>query len=295
MRAASLIAVGLLAAACATGGRVPAGAPGRGGPESERALPVPADLAPRIQAASELGRILYMHDKASAIGTDVMRANVPDAANRGLGGWLTFRSIDGNGKLADSFSVAFITREEPYRTLFRVEVPLQGRPTFQEISPPAALNELGVQMFRARQTAIKAVPRGRRRWNPVILPGSVVDRPDAILVYLLAAEYVSGEMVFGIHYRVLVSGDGTTVQEVMPLSKSDLVVSPPGKDAAPPGAVLVANMVSQIVTDWPLETHVFVSLLHGKAPIYVVTRRGTWLVIGDKITLVDDKPPLPKS
>ena len=54
-----------------------------------------------------------------------------------------------------------------------------------------------------------------------------------------------------------------------------------------------ATVVSHVVTDYPLETHVFVSLLHKNAPIYVATRRGTWLVIGDKITLVDDKPPNP--
>jgi hypothetical protein len=54
---------------------------------------------------------------------------------------------------------------------------------------------------------------------------------------------------------------------------------------------LAGTFVTQIVTDWPSEIHVFVSLLHDRKPIYVVTARGIWLVIGDKITLVDDKPP----
>ncbi|HEY6477213.1 MAG TPA: hypothetical protein VI456_11575 [Polyangia bacterium] len=58
----------------------------------------------------------------------------------------------------------------------------------------------------------------------------------------------------------------------------------------PAGATPVAAAVSQIVTDWPLETHVFVSLLHDRTPIYVATKRGVWLVVGDKISLVDDKP-----
>jgi len=291
MKRALLVAVGLVSFGCASGPR-PADAPrvAKGGPETERALPIPADLAPRIQESMELGRQLYFLDKASAIGTDVLREHVPEPGKRGVGGWLTFRSGDDDGKPLDSFGVFFITREEPLRIVFTVDVPLKGKPTFKEISPPKNLDELGIRMFRARQAAIDAAPRGRRPFNPVILPGGAVGRPDAILVYLLAAEQRAGDMVFGIHYRVLVSDDGSTVKQVLPLSKSALVVPPPA-ESIPPGATPVASFVSQIVTDWPLETHVFVSMLHNRTPIYVGTQRGTWLVIGDKITLVDDKPP----
>ena len=56
----------------------PATAVPPGGPGSERELPIPADLAPRIQESIERGRMLYYFDKASAIGTDVVVANVPD-------------------------------------------------------------------------------------------------------------------------------------------------------------------------------------------------------------------------
>ncbi len=76
----------------------------------------------------------------------------------------------------------------------------------------------------------------------------------------------------------------------MPLSKSALVLPPPAENL-PRGAVPAASFVTQIVTDWPSEIHVFVSLLHNRVPLYVVTQRGIWLVIGDKMTLVDDKPP----
>jgi hypothetical protein len=260
------------------------------GPGSERELPIPADLAPHIQESIELGLQLYFLDNASAVGTDVVVANVPNLRERGVGGWLTLRSADESGQPTPSFSVLFITAEEPRSIQFRVEVPLGGKPTFKEISPPTPLDDLGIRLFRARQTAIRSVPRGPRKWNPVILPGGVVGRHDAILVYLLAAEERAGEMVFGVHYRVLVSADGSTVQQAVPLSKSALVIPPP-QESIPPGAERVATMVSQIVTDWPLETHVFVSLLHKRAPIYVVTRRGVWRVVGEKIALIDDKPP----
>jgi hypothetical protein len=292
MRLARVMVIATVGAGCAAGPR-PADTPARppkGGPLADRALPIPADLAPRIQESIELGRTLYFLDKASAIGTDVLRQNVPDLEERGVGGWLTARNADESGKPIDAFGVMFITRDEPLRILFRVDVPLKGQPTFAALAPPKPLEELGIRLFRARQTAIRGVPRGDRPWNPVVLPGDAVGRRDGILVYLLAAEQRAGEMVFGIHYRVLVSEDGATIKHALPLSKSALVIPPPGENA-PAGAKPVAAMVSQIVTDWPLETHVFVSLLHERTPIYVVTRRGLWRVVGDRITLLDDKPP----
>jgi hypothetical protein len=294
MRSALVVAVALAGIGCAEApppGRTPVGIP-KGGPGTELALPIPADLAPHIEDSIKLGRMLYLLDKASAIGTDVLQAKVPDFRDRGLGGWLTVQAADDAGRPLEAFVVTFISRDEPLRTLFRIDVPLRGEPKLAAISPPKLLDDLGVRLFRARQTAIHGVPRGPRPWNPVILPGGAVGRDDAILVYLLAAEQREGEMVFGIHYRVLVSQDGTSIKEAVPLSKSALVVGPPGRDV-PPGATAVAAMVSQIVTDWPLETHVFVSLLHHRQPIYVVTRRGVWRVIGDEIALVDLKPPAP--
>ena len=189
----------------------------------------------------------------------------------------------------------FFNDENPPRFVFKVRVPRTGEPALEEYSPPEALNDDMMRLFRARRGALAVAPRGKRAVNPVVLPISTAGQPDSILVYLLAAETVPGELVFGIHYRVLTSGDGFTIKDLTPLTKSALVVpeKAPAGDV-PPGATLVAHMVSHMVTDWPLETHVFVSLLHKSVPIYVVTRRGTWLVIGDKITLVDDKPPVPR-
>jgi hypothetical protein len=293
-RSLGLVGIAALAVGCASGtAATPAssGAP-RKEPGGERSLPIPADLAPHVAESIEIGRDLYLLDKASAIGTDVALAKVPDFHQRGVGGWLTVQEADDAGTPTDGFAVMFITREEPLHTLFRIDVPFRvpGPPKFREFSPPQPLDELGVRLFRARQTAIAAVPRGPRNWNPVVLPGGAVGRPDAIAVYLLAAEQRPGEMVFGIHYRVLVSSDGTRVEAAIPLSKSALVLPAPQKNV-PAGAKPVAAMVTQIVTDWPLETHVFVSLLHGRHPIYVGTKRGIWLVVGDKISLIDDRTP----
>jgi hypothetical protein len=289
MERGTLIAIGLFAAGCASAPRaVDAPRTRADGPGSDRALPMPADLAPRIEESIALGRTIYFVDKASAIGTDVLREKVPDRNERRLGGWLTMRDADTSG-IDSVFWVLFFTQDSPPRLAFRIRVPVRGEPTLEEVSPPTLLDDALTRLVRARAAAIAAVPRGARRINPVILPGSAFGRPDSLVVYLLAAEQKAGEMVFGIHYRVLVSADGSTVKQVIPLSKSAIVI-PPAEEGQLAGAKRVAIVVSQIVTDWPLETHVFVSMLHGGTPVNVVTRRGTWLVVGDRITLVDDKP-----
>ena len=56
-----------------------------------------------------------------------------------------------------------------------------------------------MRLYRARRGAIAVAPTGRRRMNPVILPISTAGQPNSILVYLLAAEMVPHQMVFGVH------------------------------------------------------------------------------------------------
>ena len=76
MKAVGLAVLLGWAAACASGPRAADAprTPTKGGPESERALPIPADLAPHVEQSARLGRLIYLVDKASAIGTDVLRA-----------------------------------------------------------------------------------------------------------------------------------------------------------------------------------------------------------------------------
>jgi hypothetical protein len=77
MKAALFVAMASAGIACAAGPRS-AVAPPRtphDGPGTERALPIPADLAPFVKESIDLGRTLYFLDKASSIGTDVVREN----------------------------------------------------------------------------------------------------------------------------------------------------------------------------------------------------------------------------
>ncbi|MDD9934679.1 MAG: hypothetical protein OXT09_13805 [Myxococcales bacterium] len=58
----------------------------------------------------------------------------------------------------------------------------------------------------------------------------------------------------------------------------------------PNGEVPEGLFVTHVVTDYPLETHVFTSLLI-RMPVLVATSRGVWHVAGDEITLVKHGPP----
>jgi len=280
--AAALSAVLMFAGACATGG------PGSGGAQTGAARDAPtgaaASLPPEVLAhvreADTLGRALYDLDKASAIGTDVMLENIPKPS--GIGGWLTVSSADEKGYPTAGHTVLFMTREEPPRIACRVLVNPGAKPTFTLNDPPAPASEGTLVLFRARQAALAAVPRNGQPLNTVVLP-SQTPGDKRLLVYILAGTTRPGELVFGIHYRVLVADHGTRVVSVTPLSKTALVI----RDAdLPPGAKPEAAFVTHIVTDWPLETHVLVSLMHRNRRILVGTRLGDWLVIGDKIDFI---------
>ena len=92
-------------------------------------------------------------------------------------------------------------------------------------------------------------------------------------------------MVFGQHFRALVPRTGSGDTYMMPLSSSVLEVP-----TTRPDGDTAALMVTHLVTDYPMETHVFNSLL-SRQPLYVGTRRGIWCVDGDKISLISTQPP----
>jgi hypothetical protein len=152
--------------------------------------------------------------------------------------------------------------------------------------PPEKLSELESQMVRARQSALAAMPfMCSDRYNPVILPGEV-DGFDGWLVYLLASTTEANKIVVGGHFRVEVSRDGKTVRKIDPLSKSchtlDLAESRRKKDSR--------IGVSQVLTDTPMENHVFASLLH-KTTLTVVSKTGVWYVSNGLIWYHYPLPP----
>jgi hypothetical protein len=202
---------------------------------------------------------------------------------KGLTGYLTVQEGDGHGKPLPSWLVVFFTDASDPKIAYRIHVPMeQGKtPRVEVLSSPAELDPEVLKLFRARQTALEAAQPFAQPINPVVLPAEVIGQ-KGVLVELLAGTDKPDTVVLGKHYRVIVTEDGRRVEQIMPLSKGILELAK--------GSGTVALSVSHIVTDYPLETHVFASMLN-HVPIYVGTERGVWLVDGDSITLISSNKP----
>ncbi len=221
------------------------------------------------------------------MGTDELMKHVPDPRKAGLGGYIPVREADDTLQPKDSFMVTFFTSEEPPRIAYEIRIPLRlhSTPEFEGFDPPKDATQSFLTLVRARQAAIAALPPVSQPMNPVLLPGSA-NGEEGILVYMLAGTTKPNVAVFGRHFRVLMPDQGTTPTYVMPLSRSVLEMSTRGPKGSRPEGLMVTHLVS----DWPLETHVFVSLL-SHLPVYVGTRVGVWRVSGDKIALISERPP----
>jgi hypothetical protein len=245
-------------------------------------LAIPDDLKELIRKSSAVGRQLYVLDKVAAIGTDVMLENVPDPRASGVRGYIPIQDGDEAGRPKDSFLVSFFNADDPPRIVCEVRVAPGKKPSFQAFDPPKESTSSFVDLVRARQLAIASMPPPTQPINPVLLPGE----PGEVVVYLLAGTKKPGVAVFGRHFRAVVPLGAKSVSAMQPLSNSALEVAM----RVPDGAEPVALTVSQVVTDYPLETHVFTSLLT-KMTVFVGTRRGVWRVDGDKIALIEAKAP----
>ena len=190
----------------------------------------------------------------------------------------------------DAWQVAFFVGEPP-AIGFRVDLEPNKPPTVQRVDPPEAPTARVAAMFRARQAVIEAVKASNpitQPLNPVVFPAAIFGE-SGILVYLLAGTTRNDTVVLGKHWRARTSDDGTKVLELEPMSKSalELPAHPPD---LPPGATPAGLYATHLVTAYPLESHVFASLLSGM-PIFVMTSRGVWKVDGAKITWTGEKPP----
>jgi hypothetical protein len=246
-------------------------------------LPIPPEMLEQVARSAAIGRHIYLLDKASAIATDVLMARVPDFRERKLGGYLPFREGDEDANLEPSFMVVFFTRDEPARIAYEIRVKIDAKPDFQAFSPPKPAMPGFARLARARQAAVAALPSHPQPLNPLVMPAEILGE-KGIMVYLIAGTTRPNLAVFGRHYRVLVPEDGGPPSYVMPLSKTILEV-PVNAHA---GSTSVALGVSHVLTDWPLETHVFVSLLQ-HMPVYVATRVGNWRVDGDRISFLGER------
>ena len=242
-------------------------------------LPIPDDLRARIEQSVGVGQAIYLQDGMAARATDALTARLGSLREQGLGGYLTVQEAGPDGRPGPSWLTLFFTSESTPRLKYRVRVPAAGdqAPTVEPVSPPEAMPESTQVLIRARRTALSAAEPLQQPMNPVVLPAAVIGKAG-ILVYLIAGTTTPNVAVLGQHIRVVVSDDGGRVLELDRLSKSRMEMST--AEARSGGQKALA--VTHLVTDYPLETHVFASLLH-RLPIYVGTSRGIWCVDGATI------------
>jgi len=249
--------------------------------------PTPADLAGEVEASERVGQQLYVLDMAAALASDAALAHFKDRAPR-IGGWLAIRAVDDRGEPAPAFLVFFFGLDAPLRLLVRVRVPMISgvTPTVEELTPPAPPPPQLETLIRARQLALKqSTVRPDRRWNPVVLPASLVGQ-RGWLVYVLQAS-AEREMVMGVHRRMLISEDAQRVVHDQPMSRSDLRIP-----VDPDGTKIAGAWTTHGMSDAPTEIHVMLGRQH-KQPIYVATRRGAWRVESGRIHYLGPLPETP--
>jgi hypothetical protein len=243
--------------------------------------PIPADLRDVVARSVEIGRELYVLDKVAAIGTDVLLAHVPHPDAKKVVGYLPLREGDESGP-SGAFQVVFFTSEQPTRVAYRIHLLPKQQPRFEALEPPEVAPDLLAGLVRARQAAIAAVAKPAQPLNPIVIPAEAYGE-SGTLVYLLAGTTKPHWAVLGKHYRALVADGGSQVSYLKELTKS-VVEMPTQVDGSPAEALVITHLV----TDYPLETHVFTSLLVG-LPVFVATSRGNWRVNGDKIAFLGAK------
>jgi len=154
------------------------------------------------------------------------------------------------------------------------------RPAVSKVKD-SRLSEPEFAQLRARQLARRQVSQPcAQRYNTVALPDGSTGN---LLIYALAATDDPNLVLMGGHYRITVSGDGRNVRLVEKLSKSCLALK---KNEVPRGGKPSGLFATHIVSEFPLETHGYLSLLHNQ-PLYIGTRKGMWKVDAGEFTLVE--------
>lgn len=263
MRIAAFVAAGLLAAVS-----TPAFA------QDRAPTPVPVEEWSTDKVA-EMGKAIYRHDVAAWVATDALLAHLNGRApTQGLAGWIV---VEQGPDL-----LVRLVRTEGEATLPAYDIPIRdgvaGAVT-EVTSGELSSGELA--RLRARNTAANI---GRLRCsaqlNNVVLPDP---DGDGWLVWLLTSTTDANIVPFGGHYRFCISADGSTVLRRDMLSNSciNLPREQEGRNGQPAGLV-----ISQIVSNGPVETHVFLSL-QNRLPVYVMAANQLFEVAGADIRKVE--------
>ena len=162
-------------------------------------------------------------------------------------------------------------REFPIRTIERL-----GRELYQQTQRPQTLTEPPQHAKRAAMEALPQIEKQGYRF-------AVLTDPErkGYLVYALATSRNPRDIVLGIHYRVSVSADGK-VQRVDPLAWSAGVMRE--GEGLPAGTTPAGFYTTCMVSNQPVETIAYLTLVHHQPCVVITHDQRTWIVENGKIT-----------
>ena len=223
----------------------------------------------QIREAEETGNRIYEKDQLAARATDALFEAVDVDTGPPVQGWVTVQR-------GDDWLVRFITTASgEHRAAYDVHLDVDGAVTVEVRSPPQPLEKYEVAMFRARQSALEAIPfQCTEKLNTVVLPST---DGNGWIIYVLSSTTVAGEMVVGGHFKATVSQDGSEVIKMEKLANTCLTLNSREGAKSQGEGETVGAFVTHDLSDTPNETHVFLSRVH-HIPLFVITKTGIWIV-----------------
>lgn len=218
-----------------------------------------------LATTEKLGRDLYQADHYAAGASDILVEHLgsPQAVEaEGIRGWIV--STGEQGAVVRFIKELEGNNSPAYDVIFTA--PEQG----ELVAATGTLSQAEIAQYSARQLALRNIRQPcSERYNSVVLPD--VDG-DGFLVYALAATTEPDQVLVGGHYRMTVSADGTTLERIDRLSRGCTVLS---ESEVPEDSSTAGLVALHAVSPRPVETHVFLGLLH-KRRIFVLTLDGEW-------------------
>jgi hypothetical protein len=233
----------------------------------------------QIEEAEKLGRLVYEHDQAALVATDLVAAKVDGKFKDNVAGWIEYPTGD------RSFRVYFYgVSDEVYYSIYSVDVENgKAKPdSYQYYSGQPPFEPMLLRLAKARDIAVRQkFSSCSRNYNTV---GFKADETE-YYVYLLTATFDPNEIHVGGHYRFRIAPDQDAVTGFLTFTKSCLTMR---TDRMPDDARLAALVMSHILTPYPTEIHVFVSLQH-QIDLYVITMENNvlWKVSNGKVSIVE--------
>lgn len=237
--------------------------------------PVEPGLSPvtdiPLALATKRGAAIYEKDWYSWHASDEMFSD-PNRDLTGLKGWIT--DVYEGGA-----STYYIGGEEAnYKIMYQVNF---DKNNVAKMVEPIEITSEIFNKFTIRQKALYNIGAA----CSMTLNSVILEEDDKYLVYWLIGTNVHGEIPVGGHYRFTFDKNDLNNFTKERLSKSCLMLNPQRETEE--GAEVMGVAFSHVVSENPLETHVFLSYLYGA--MAVITGNGNYLIQDGNITKIADR------